>query len=281
MAPPHGPSWPGPSAWARAARRPGHAGRAGGRGVFRVATGHARDRRGAAAAAPHLDARRRAADANGLRLLALVALCVLALQASFALRIGAMAFVDPQSTSFQRSEVWRLLVERQQIDVEPAVGALRADQSAPEACGHRQRGRRLRRAQRRRMGRHRAGLGEEPTRRGPGREGPGPRQARAQGRPRVSRRAQRPAPRWSAAPPSPSSWRRTCSCRASARCCARPGVRADADAGRRCCPSSASWRSISTTWSGAKACSARRPPRGTTSARTPRAWGRTRPPGWR
>ena len=49
------------------------------------------------------------------RLLALGLLCLLALQASFALRIGAMAFIDPQSTSFQRSEAWRLLVERQQI----------------------------------------------------------------------------------------------------------------------------------------------------------------------
>ncbi len=54
--------------------------------------------------------------ANGLRLLAIVALCVVALQLSFALRIGAMAFVNPQSTSFQRSEVWRLLAERQRID---------------------------------------------------------------------------------------------------------------------------------------------------------------------
>jgi monofunctional biosynthetic peptidoglycan transglycosylase len=50
-----------------------------------------------------------------LCLLALGLLCLLALQASFALRIGAMAFIDPQSTSFQRSEAWRLLVERQQI----------------------------------------------------------------------------------------------------------------------------------------------------------------------
>jgi monofunctional biosynthetic peptidoglycan transglycosylase len=51
-----------------------------------------------------------------LRLLALLALCAVALQASFALRIGAMAFVDPRSTTFQRSEAWRLLVERQHID---------------------------------------------------------------------------------------------------------------------------------------------------------------------
>ena len=49
------------------------------------------------------------------RLLALGLLCLVALQLSFALRIGAMAFIDPPSTSFQRSEAWRLLLERQQI----------------------------------------------------------------------------------------------------------------------------------------------------------------------
>ena len=49
------------------------------------------------------------------RLPALLLLCLLALQASFALRIAAMAWVDPQSTSFQRSEAWRLLVDRQQV----------------------------------------------------------------------------------------------------------------------------------------------------------------------
>ena len=50
-----------------------------------------------------------------LRLLALLLLCLLALQASFALRIAAMALVDPQSTSFQRSEAWRLLTEQGRI----------------------------------------------------------------------------------------------------------------------------------------------------------------------
>lgn len=43
------------------------------------------------------------------RLLALLALCALALQATFALRIAAMAWLDPASTAFQRSEAWRLL----------------------------------------------------------------------------------------------------------------------------------------------------------------------------
>lgn len=51
------------------------------------------------------------AGRHALRLAALLLLCLLALQASFALRIAAMAWIDPQSTSFQRSEAWRLLVE--------------------------------------------------------------------------------------------------------------------------------------------------------------------------
>ncbi len=47
-----------------------------------------------------------------LRLAALVVLCALALQLFFALRIAAMAVVDPQSTAFQRSEARRLLGEK-------------------------------------------------------------------------------------------------------------------------------------------------------------------------
>lgn len=49
---------------------------------------------------------------QALRLLALLLLCGLALQLCFALRIALMAWVDPQSTAFQRSEAWRLLTER-------------------------------------------------------------------------------------------------------------------------------------------------------------------------
>ena len=44
------------------------------------------------------------------RLAGLLLLCLVALQLFFALRIGLMAVVDPDSTSFQRSEAWRLLV---------------------------------------------------------------------------------------------------------------------------------------------------------------------------
>ena len=44
------------------------------------------------------------------RLLALLLLAFLALQLWFLMRIALMAAVDPQSTTFQRSEAWRLLL---------------------------------------------------------------------------------------------------------------------------------------------------------------------------
>jgi monofunctional biosynthetic peptidoglycan transglycosylase len=50
------------------------------------------------------------------RFVALLAVCAMALQLAFAARIAVMRFVDPQSTSFQRSEIWRLLVEKQSIE---------------------------------------------------------------------------------------------------------------------------------------------------------------------
>ncbi|MEO8125280.1 MAG: transglycosylase domain-containing protein [Burkholderiales bacterium] len=50
-----------------------------------------------------------------LRLAALVLLCGLALQLYFLVRIALMIVIDPQSTSFQRSEIWRLLVERRSV----------------------------------------------------------------------------------------------------------------------------------------------------------------------
>ena len=39
----------------------------------------------------------------------LVVVSAIALQLTFLLRIACMAVVDPQSTTFQRSEAWRLL----------------------------------------------------------------------------------------------------------------------------------------------------------------------------
>ncbi len=51
-----------------------------------------------------------------LRLVALVALAALALQLTFAVRIALMRVVDPASTSFERSEIWRLARERSALD---------------------------------------------------------------------------------------------------------------------------------------------------------------------
>lgn len=46
---------------------------------------------------------------SAVRLGALIALCSLALEVTFAVRVALMAVVDPHSTSFQRSEAWRLV----------------------------------------------------------------------------------------------------------------------------------------------------------------------------
>ncbi len=50
-----------------------------------------------------------------LQLLGVAALCVCALQVVFVLRVALMAAVDPSSTTFQRSEIWRLLTTRHQV----------------------------------------------------------------------------------------------------------------------------------------------------------------------
>ncbi len=49
------------------------------------------------------------------RFAALVVVCGLSLQLYFLGRVALMAVVDPQSTTFQRSEAWRLLVEQHRI----------------------------------------------------------------------------------------------------------------------------------------------------------------------
>ena len=53
--------------------------------------------------------------AHALRIGLLLLLCAAALQAVFALRIALMVVLAPQSTTFQRSEAWRLLAEKGQI----------------------------------------------------------------------------------------------------------------------------------------------------------------------
>jgi monofunctional biosynthetic peptidoglycan transglycosylase len=67
------------------------------------------------AAATATDRARLTMRAQLARALALVVLCGVALQLYFVARIVLMIVVDPQSTAFQRSEAWRLLVERHQV----------------------------------------------------------------------------------------------------------------------------------------------------------------------
>ncbi len=50
-----------------------------------------------------------------LRWIGLVLLAAIALQLFFVLRIAALAVVDPQSTTFQRSEAWRMASEKDQL----------------------------------------------------------------------------------------------------------------------------------------------------------------------
>ena len=49
------------------------------------------------------------------RLVGMLAVAVLALQLFFLLRIALMLVVAPESTSFQRSEIWRIVVEKHQL----------------------------------------------------------------------------------------------------------------------------------------------------------------------
>ena len=50
-----------------------------------------------------------------LRAVGLLLLCGLSLQLYFVARIGLMALVAPQSTTYQRSEIWRLAVDKHQV----------------------------------------------------------------------------------------------------------------------------------------------------------------------
>jgi monofunctional biosynthetic peptidoglycan transglycosylase len=52
---------------------------------------------------------------HGLRLVLLLLVSTVALQIVFAGRIALMNLLAPQSTTFQRSEVWRLLVDKHQL----------------------------------------------------------------------------------------------------------------------------------------------------------------------
>ena len=67
----------------------------------------------------------RALAALGRRFVALLVVCTLGLQLYFLARIALMAVVDPQSTTFQRSEAWRLALAPRRASVAAALGRLR------------------------------------------------------------------------------------------------------------------------------------------------------------
>ena len=50
-----------------------------------------------------------------LRLAGMLAVALVALQLFFLLRVVLMRFVTPESTTFQRSEIWRLVVDRHEL----------------------------------------------------------------------------------------------------------------------------------------------------------------------
>jgi monofunctional glycosyltransferase len=52
---------------------------------------------------------------HAVRLFVLLVISGLALQLFFLARIAAMRWIDPQSTAFQRSEIWRLVSEQHQL----------------------------------------------------------------------------------------------------------------------------------------------------------------------
>lgn len=52
---------------------------------------------------------------SAVRLLLLIGLSLLSLQLFFGARIAMMVWVDPQSTAFQRSEIWQLLTRRGEV----------------------------------------------------------------------------------------------------------------------------------------------------------------------
>src|SRR5690606_13753321 len=100
----------GAGARRRRPRRPGHAGGAGGGSLPFLA------RRAPAFGA---GAGRIAAGAAAMKALArwvaLAILAFIALQLFFILRIATMAVLDPESTTFQRSEAWRIATERDKL----------------------------------------------------------------------------------------------------------------------------------------------------------------------
>ena len=144
-----------------------------------------------------------------LRWLVLCAVAALSLQLYFVGRIATMAVVAPQSTSFERSEAWRIANRKRRTSLAPRVGGLRQISDnlkraviASEDDGFSQHD----------------GVDWEALEKAWAKNAKAEQKAEqraSQGKPRPS------PPKLSAAPPLPSNWPRTCFSPANARCCAK------------------------------------------------------------
>jgi monofunctional glycosyltransferase len=135
----------------------------------------------------------------------------LALQLFFLARIALMTVVAPESTAFQRSEAWRVATERERMRWSQQWVAY------PQLSDH------LKRAV---IASEDASFVEHGGVDWEAIESAWKKNARRQAqalRQQAARpaRTRRGAPASSVARPSPSNWRKTCSCRANGTCCAR------------------------------------------------------------
>ena len=149
-----------------------------------------------------------------LRWLLLVVMAALALQVFFIGRITLMAVVNPASTTFQRSEAWRIVTEK---------GELRwRQQWVPYAQISEHLKRAVIASEDGDFINH-DGVEWEAIQKAWDKNAQAEEQAarRAARAPAGKAALPRRRPRSSAAPPSPSNWPRTCCCPANARCCAK------------------------------------------------------------
>ena len=101
-----------------------------------------------------------------LRLVALLLVAAAALQIFFLVRIALAATVDPQSTSFQRSEAWRIATQKGQLRWRQQWVPYERHLRQPQARGHRVRGRNLHQPRRRGLGGDRKGMAAQRPGRG-------------------------------------------------------------------------------------------------------------------
>ena len=265
-------------------RWPRHARRAGGGSVLVLARGAAANRRGAGGLAPAASTRhdrrmsvsRRSSLARGLALLCIAAI---SLQVYFLLRVALMTVVDPTIDDLRALRSLAPRARAARARVAATLGRLPGDLAQPRARRDRLGRRRVHRAQRRRMGRARKGLGPQPASRSGGSESQRARDEAGAGAPSVGaagarRQGRRRIDDLATAGQESLSGRRAQLAAQGPGACSHVGARSPARQAPHPRDLSRQRRM------GAKACSARRPRRATTSTsalpacpwRRPRSW---------